>query len=165
MTEDVRSIALRLVEVLGHSADPDSFSDEDAWSFMIDLRQYAERHQAIPPQAVVVLHELAGAIGLYPGAPAEVWAPALEYELGPSPYTPDEVAVVMKAIHAAVNGEFESGPRQKIDEAHLTGGRPAEYTPNKNLDFGDPRPVPAAPPSAPTAPETPDPVTTPETKG
>lgn len=154
MTEDVRSIALRLVETLGHSADPDSFSDEDVWAFMIDLREYADRKARLPPQAVAVLHELGAAIGITPGAPAEVWGPALEYELGPSPYPPDDIAVVMRAIHSAVNGEFESGPRLHVpDDKKLTGGVPAEYTPNKNLEFGDPPEPTTTPESAdPTAP-------------
>jgi hypothetical protein len=138
MTEDVRSIALRLVATLGHEADPDSFSDDDVWAFMIDLRDYAQRGAKLPPQAVAVLHELGAAIGITPGAPAEIWAPALEAELGMSPYSTDEVLVVMRAIHAAVNGEFESGPRpQPLAEKRLTGGEPAEYTPNKNLDLGE----------------------------
>lgn len=143
MTEDVRSIALRLVDTFGHAADPDAFSDEDVWAFMIDLRAYAQSGQQLPPQAVAVLHELGAAIGITPGAPAEVWAPALEYELGPSPYPEHEVAVVMKAIHAAVNGQFEGTARPRAVEDKLTGGAPAEYTPNKNLEFGDP---PSAPP-------------------
>jgi hypothetical protein len=136
MTEDVRSIALRLVATLGHDADPESFSDDDVWAFMIDLREYAERGQPLPAQAVAVLHELGAAIGITPGAPAEVWAPAMESELGVSPYPAHEVAVVMKAIHAAVNGAFETGPRPlQQNEKKLTGGEPAGYTPNKNLDW------------------------------
>jgi hypothetical protein len=139
MTEDVRSIALRLVDTLGHPADPESFSEDDAWGFMIELREHVERGIKLSPQVVAVLQELAAAIGITPGAPAEVWAPALEYELGSSPYPANEVAVAMRAIHAAVNGEFESGPRHHVpDDKKLTGGVPAEYTPNKNLDFGEP---------------------------
>lgn len=144
MTEDVRSIALRLVDTLGQAPDPDAFSEEDVWAFMTELRAYAERGQRLPPQAVAVLHELGAALGIPPGAPAEVWAPALEYELGGSPYPEHEVAVVMKAIHAAVNGEFEGPARPRAVEDKLTGGTPKEYTPNKNLEFGDPAPAPPA---------------------
>jgi hypothetical protein len=137
MTEDVRAIALRLVDTLGHAIDPEYFSDDDAWAFMIDLREYAERGASLPPQVVAVLQELGAAIGITPGAPAEVWAPALEYELGACPYPPHEVVVVMRAIHAAVNGQFESGRRTVPDDEKLTGGAPAGYTANKNLDFGE----------------------------
>lgn len=138
MTEDVRAIALRLVDTLGHGADPDSFSDEDAWSFVIDLRDYGARGLALPSPAVAVLHELGAAIGIYPGAPADVWAPALELELGPSPYPAHEVAEVMKVIHTAVNGQFEAGrPRVTADDKKLTGGEPAgPHTPLKSLDLG-----------------------------
>lgn len=105
--------AIRFIEALGHKVDRSLFRDADLWGFIGDLIAFARQGKPLPNPALIILREFGNTIGLKPGAHHSAYQPMLERELGPSPYGPEEMNVVVQYMHAQVNGASDFAPPKK----------------------------------------------------
>src|SRR5439155_9670883 len=118
--------AVRFIETTGRWADVDLFSEEDAWVFLQELLdEFARRNGKLSDGQIIALRNLGAAMGMRPGTPLSTYPGAVERNFGPGPMGAADFSILIRWLHAQVNGggDFEPArrPPVSIDGSMLPG--------------------------------------------
>lgn len=131
MDDAFRSVAVRLIDALGHAVDRESFADVDAWAFVEELGHYAAERRPLPPLARQVLVDLLVVLQRRSGASPVSFLTALEQQLGPGPVPVEVLEQIVTWARQQIAG-FE--PKDERARSALTGAF-ATWVPHKNYEF------------------------------
>lgn len=132
MTGALQLLCARFVQALGRSAEPEYFSDSDAWATVEELASMAKKGQGLRAGALGALQNLGSALGLRPGAPSSRYLHALERYFGPCPLSPGEQVEVIGYVHQQMNGQFAA---QRTDKVSLRPDDAVGHVPLKNYEY------------------------------
>lgn len=132
MTEALQVLCAHFVQSLGRAAEPEYFSEEDAWAAVEALAAMSARGQGLSPGALSALQNLGAALGLRPGAPASRYLTVLERHFGPCPIKPNAREQVIEYVHAQMNGQFA---KARVEKVSLKPLDPVAHVPLKNYEY------------------------------
>ncbi|MBX7098124.1 MAG: hypothetical protein K1X89_10455 [Myxococcaceae bacterium] len=104
----IQAIIVRLIRTMGYRVDAEYFTEDHAWAFLPKMVAPLQAGRTLVPGVMHILMELGLTLGIRPGAESQYYRSALEKQLGPCPYTPEEFAHFLTLIRGQVNGYFEA---------------------------------------------------------
>lgn len=115
MDEHAYKAALRFVQSLDRSVDPESFSDDDAWAVVGDLiQEYVNTGRQLNPAQVAALRDFGHTVGIKPGGSLASYKPFVEDALGPGPFSREELERFFGWAYEQMNAQFEMKQPDKV---------------------------------------------------
>ena len=117
MDDDLKMHCCRFIELMGRWADPDLFTEEDAWAFIEELRdEWARDFVPLSDGQLMALRNLGASLGMKPGTPLAYYGSAVKRAFGRGPMSDADLAIVTRYMYGQVNGggDFEPARRPKV---------------------------------------------------
>src|SRR3954469_3708361 len=104
MDDDLKMHCCRFIELMGRWADPELFTEEDAWAFIEELRdEWARPFVPLSDGQLMALRNMGAALGMRPGLPLGYYNSAVKRGFGAGPISDADLSIVTRYMYGQVN--------------------------------------------------------------